>query len=86
MGPVTAISIYLVIWWTVFMGVLPFGNVTFHEAGVTPPPGCDPGAPMQANMKKKVIITSVVSAIALGIFWLVVTFHLITLPGAAQVY
>jgi len=86
MGPVSAISIYLIIWWTVFMGVLPWGNVSFHEAGVKPPPGCDPGAPMQANMKKKLIITSAISIAAFGIFWLVVTFHLITLPDMARTY
>ncbi len=86
MGPVTALSIYLVVWWTVFLGVLPIGNITFHEAGVAPPPGCDPGAPMQANMKKKVIITTGVSAVVFAIFWLIVTFHLITLPGVARNY
>ena len=86
MGPMTAISIYLVVWWVVFIAVLPLGNQSFHEAGIAPPPGCDPGAPINPNMKKKVITTSWVSAILFGVFFLVVQFHLITLPGVARVY
>jgi predicted secreted protein len=85
-GPITALSIYLVAWWVVFLAVLPFGSQSYHEAGIAPPEGCDPGAPVTLNMRKKVITTTWIAAVAFGIFWIVVQFNLITLPGAAQVY
>ena len=86
MGPVTALAIYLVFWWVAFIAILPMGGTSYHEAGIAPPPGCDPGAPVNPNMKKKVILTTAVAAGVFLVFWLVVTFKLITLPGVAQVY
>ena len=79
-GPVTMIGVYLVLWWTVLFAVLPLGSRSFHEAGVTPPPGADPGAPVNPNLKRKFITTTWVSAIVFVLFFLVVHFHLITLP------
>jgi len=86
MGPITALSIYMVVWWVAFIAILPIGSQSFHEAGITPPPGCDPGAPVNPNMKKKVITTTWVAALIFLAFFLVVQFHLITLPGVARVY
>lgn len=86
MGPATAISIYLVVWWVVFIAVLPLGAQSFREAGIEPPPGCDPGAPVNPNMKKKVITTTWVAAVLFAIFFVIVQFKLVTLPGVARVY
>jgi|TARA_B100000287_G_scaffold429001_1_gene481443 predicted secreted protein len=49
--------IYLILWWLIFFITLPFGvkkeiNVKF---------GNDPGAPINANIKKKVIVTTFVT-------------------------
>ena len=51
--------IYLILWWLVFFVMLPFGierdqDVTF---------GNDPGAPKKSLVKKKAIISSVVTLI-----------------------
>ena len=86
MGLVFTISVYLVVWWTVLFAVLPIGVQSYHEAGIEPPRGADPGAPVNPNMKKKVITTTWVAALIFLAFFLVVQFHLITLPGVARVY
>jgi predicted secreted protein len=76
----TAIAVYLTIWWTVLFAVLPLGTRTFREAGVTPPPGCDPGAPVEPRLLRKFITTSWVSALIFAVLWALVTFHLVPLP------
>jgi predicted secreted protein len=37
MNPLTAIAIYLTIWWTVLFGILPLGAKSHAEAGIKPP-------------------------------------------------
>ena len=49
LGVATSIAVYLTIWWTVLFAILPWGVQSFHEAGVEPPPGSDPGAPVNPN-------------------------------------
>ena len=34
MGPVTSLSVFLVIWWVVLFMVLPWGVQSHHEAGI----------------------------------------------------
>jgi predicted secreted protein len=60
--------------------VLPLGNRTFNEMGIEPPPGADPGAPVNPNLKRKFFTTTWVSAIVMAGLLLVIHFHLITLP------
>jgi predicted secreted protein len=80
----SCIVIYLTIWWTVLFAILPLGTTSYHEAGVTPPRGCDPASPMDPKLKRKFITTSWVSAIIFGVMWAVYAsklFHLPSLPG-----
>ena len=86
MGPVTSIAIYLTIWWTTLFAVLPLGNRTFKEMGIEPPPGADPGAPVNPNLKRKFFTTTWVSAIVMACLLLVIHFHLITLPALPANY
>lgn len=79
MGPVFTISIYLVVWWTVLFAVLPWGVQSYHEAGIKPPGGGDPGAPVNPNLKKKFITTTWISAIIVGVIWCAYTFHWVNL-------
>lgn len=84
MGPITLTAIYLTIWWTVLFAVLPLGSKSFSEAGIEPPPGADPGAPVNPNIKRKFITTTWVSAILFSILLLVIHFRLIpmhAIPG-----
>lgn len=86
MGPVTAIAIYLTIWWTALFCVLPLGVRSYHDMGIEPPAGGDPGAPVNPNLKRKFITTTWVSAVLFAVLWLVLHFHLVSLPPLARSY
>ena len=58
----TAFAIYFVIWWIVLFLTLPFGVRSQHEDGEGAP-GTDPGAPIVSHMGRKLIWTTVISAI-----------------------
>jgi predicted secreted protein len=58
----TALAIYFVIWWIVLFMTLPFGIRSQHEEG-TGVAGTDPGAPVMARMGRKVVWTTLISAV-----------------------
>ena len=62
----TAIAIYFVLWWVTLFVTLPFGVRSQHEDGEGAP-GTDPGAPILARMGRKLIWTTVISAIIFAI-------------------
>jgi predicted secreted protein len=62
----TAFAIYFVIWWIVLFVTLPFGVRSQHEEGGGTD-GTDPGAPMLPQMGRKLIWTTVISAIVYGL-------------------
>lgn len=81
MGLPTLIAIYLTVWWTVLFAVLPLGAKSFAEAGIEPPAGADPGAPVNPNLKRKFITTTWVSAIVFALIMLAIRFELVPLPN-----
>lgn len=84
MNGFTGIAIYMTIWWTVLFAVLPIGNITHAEAGIDKGDGGDPGAPVNPDLKRKFILTSLISAFLFLILWLVMHFNLIPIgafPG-----
>ncbi len=58
----TGFAIYFVIWWVVLFLTLPFGVRSQHEDGESPP-GTDPGAPVATMMGRKLIWTTLLSAV-----------------------
>jgi len=58
----TAFAIYFVLWWIVLFLTLPFGVRSQHEDGEGAP-GTDPGAPIVSHMGRKLVWTTVISAI-----------------------
>jgi predicted secreted protein len=62
----TLLAIYFVLWWLTLFVILPFGVRSQHEAGEGAP-GTDPGAPIMARMGRKLIWTTIVSAVVFGI-------------------
>lgn len=66
-------AIYFTIWWTVLFAILPLGVRSLHEdgGGAT---GTDPGAPSNPQIKRKAIITTIVSAVVFGLFVLYVEY------------
>ena len=65
----SALAIYFVMWWIVLFVTLPFGVRSQHESGEAED-GTDPGAPMLARMRPKLIWTTLISAalFAIGSF------------------
>ena len=62
----TAFAIYFVIWWITLFLTLPFGVRSQHEDGEGAP-GTDPGAPILARMGRKLIWTTIISAVIFAI-------------------
>ena len=62
----TMLAIYFVLWWIVLFLTLPFGVRSQHEDGVGAP-GTDPGAPVATRMGRKLIWTTVLSAVIFAI-------------------
>jgi predicted secreted protein len=58
----TGFAIYFVLWWIVLFVTLPFGVRSQHEDG-DGVPGTDPGAPIKSQMGRKLIWTTIISAV-----------------------
>ena len=58
----TGFSIYFVLWWVTLFVTLPFGVRSQHEDGEGAP-GTDPGAPVVSRMGRKLIWTTLLSAL-----------------------
>jgi predicted secreted protein len=66
----TALAIYFVLWWIVLFLTLPFGIRSQHEDDEGTGqiiPGTDPGAPIASGMGRKLIWTTVISAIIFAV-------------------
>jgi predicted secreted protein len=62
----TAFAIYFVFWWIVLFLTLPFGVRSQHQDGEGEGeviPGTDPGAPIAPRMGRKLIWTTLISAV-----------------------
>ncbi len=62
----TAFAIYFVLWWVVLFAVLPFGVRSQAEDGEGAA-GTDPGAPTVARMGRKLLWTTLISAVLFAI-------------------
>ena len=57
MFSLNTLAIYLIVWWIVLFIFLPLGVKRDKEVVS----GNDPGAPKETNLKKKILLTSIVS-------------------------
>jgi predicted secreted protein len=62
----TWFAIYFVLWWITLFVTLPFGVRSQHEDGGGAP-GTDPGAPIASQMGRKMIWTTVISAVIFAV-------------------
>ncbi|XUM20836.1 DUF1467 family protein [Bradyrhizobium oligotrophicum S58] len=62
----TWLAIYFVLWWVMLFVTLPFGVRSQHETGGGSP-GTDPGAPTISLMGRRLIWTTLLSAIVFGL-------------------
>lgn len=74
MDALTAFFIYLLIWWVTLFAVLPLGVERHTDEGK----GHDAGAPKTPDLKKKIIINTIVSAIILALIYILVELKVIT--------
>ena len=67
------VFIYLLIWWVLLFAILPFGIERHEETGR----GFDAGAPKKANLKKKLIWNTIISAAIMLIIYVLVEIDVI---------
>lgn len=65
MGWATWAAIYFTVWWTVLFAVLPFGV----RRDDNPATGHEPGAPVKAQILRKFMWTTLISALLVGMAW-----------------
>lgn len=63
---VTILAVYFVVWWLVLFAVLPFGVKNQVDAGEVVP-GSEPGAPVNPLLIRRIVITTLVSAVVTGL-------------------
>lgn len=73
-----ALAIYFIIWWLVLFAVMPFGVRSQIEAGEVAP-GTEQGAPHHHRMVRNALVTTVVSAVVFGLYYINYTHGFITL-------
>ena len=78
MSLTSSLVLYASIWAIVFFMVLPQGVVTQQEEGDVVP-GSPASAPTQAQIKRKMLITTVAALLVWGAVWSVITYRLISL-------
>jgi predicted secreted protein len=78
MSLATAFAIYFIIWWTVLFAVLPWGVRSQEECGAVTK-GTDPGAPTIPYLRRKIVWTTVVAAIAFALCYVVYAYRLIAI-------
>jgi predicted secreted protein len=72
MSVVTLLAIYFLIWWMVLFAVLPWGASSAHELGREIEAGHAPSAPVKPLIFRKIIATTVISALVMAAgTWLV---------------
>lgn len=72
MNPVSGVVVFIMIWWTVIFCILPIGQSTTQETPDSEDEYLAPGAPKHLNMKKKFIITTLVSIVIWCIIYAII--------------
>lgn len=62
MGPLGIALVFLIVWWVVWFMVLPFGV----RPPAQPEPGHAPSAPEKPMLVRKLIITTIITAVIVG--------------------
>ncbi len=75
---ITAVAVYVIVWWLVIFTTLPFGVRREEE----PQPGHDPGAPQKPMMWIKAGATTVIAALVTGAIWAAIEYRVIEISPA----
>ena len=76
MGVVSGFVVFQMIWWIVLFTVLPVGIRTDPDKAQT---GFANSAPIQLNLRKKLLITTLISIVLWGVVFIVMYYELISL-------
>lgn len=77
MNPVSGVVVFIMIWWTVIFCVLPIGLSKTQEEPDEEGEYLAPGAPKNLNMKKKMLITTVISIVLWCIIYVVIVSEIV---------
>ena len=72
----TGTAVYFVVWWLTLLVILPFGVRPVEKEDLNE--GGDPGSPAKPRLLLKVLITSVVAGVIVGIIYWIQTLGLIS--------
>lgn len=76
MGIVSGFVVFQMIWWVVLFTVLPVGIKTDPDKTQT---GFANSAPIQLNLRKKLLITTLISIVLWGVVFIVMYYELISI-------
>ncbi len=77
----TWLAIYFVAWWLVLFTTLPFGVRNASEAGEQLVDGAEAGAPVKPMMVRKLLATTVITAVLIGGVYLLTAYGVIDIRG-----
>ena len=80
MSLLTLVFTYLIVWWVVIFAVLPWGN----RQPETPEEGMAFGAPANPNIKKKLIATTLITFVVVGIIYILAEINIIDFREIAR--
>ena len=84
MGITGSIIIYVIIWWIIFFSVLPVGIQSNKEVFREKIGGMDPGAPKNPKIRKKFLITTLITTIIFAVIYYLVEIDLLNLRKFLQ--
>lgn len=76
---INGIVVYVILWWIVFFVALPIGVRTGDDSDEEITPGTVSSAPVNPRIGMKMAITTLVAALLWSVYYVVVTYDLISL-------
>ena len=84
----SAVAIYFITWWVCLFMVLPWGVKNAHESGEAVEQGNEHGAPVRPMLWRKVLATTILSAIVFSLIYGQMTYHWVgfdDIPGVKAI-
>jgi predicted secreted protein len=81
----TEAAAFFLLWWVVLFAVLPWGMHSQHD-DVEAAPGTDPGAPALPKLGRKLVFTTLITAVIFAVCYVVYTDRLLNLDGLLMHY